>query len=156
MDFLLTILIEINDWFSLIVVVRVTGRGPYLESHGNFSGPGQLFFVCRVCIQDQSFNNFENGTMKLSLNEAKTDWFLSWELWYYSTGFNFKIRLRARKDIGPFEKCAPSEKAKAKPSFHWCQENPLKSGNLLFPDPNVPDFPEKRKFVVCHRLGYRG
>ena len=71
MDFLFTILIEINDWFSLIVVVRVTGRGPYLESPGNFSGPGKLFFVCRVCIQDQSFNNFENGTMKLSLNEAK-------------------------------------------------------------------------------------
>ena len=30
-------------------------------------------YVCRVCIQDQSFNNFENefDTMKLSANEAK-------------------------------------------------------------------------------------
>ena len=47
------------------------GARTYLESPDNFSGPGKLFFVCRVCIQDQSFNNFENGTMKLSLNEAK-------------------------------------------------------------------------------------
>ena len=31
--------------------------------------PRKLFYVCRVCIQD--FNNSENGTMKLSLNEAK-------------------------------------------------------------------------------------
>ena len=33
--------------------------------------PVKLFYACRVCIQDQSFNNFENGTMKLSVNEAK-------------------------------------------------------------------------------------
>ena len=32
---------------------------------------GKLFFVCCVCIQDQSFNNFENNTIKLSVNEAK-------------------------------------------------------------------------------------
>ena len=32
----------------------------------------KLFYVCRVCVQDQSFNNFENDTiMKLSVNEAK-------------------------------------------------------------------------------------
>ena len=28
-------------------------------------------YVCRVCIQDQSFNNCENDTMKLSVSEAK-------------------------------------------------------------------------------------
>ena len=28
-------------------------------------------YVCHVCIRDQSFNNFENDTMKLSANEAK-------------------------------------------------------------------------------------
>ena len=28
-------------------------------------------YVCRVCIQDQSFINFENDTMKLSFSEAK-------------------------------------------------------------------------------------
>ena len=28
-------------------------------------------FVCRVCIQYESFNNFENDTMKLSVNEIK-------------------------------------------------------------------------------------
>ena len=32
----------------------------------------KLFYVCRVCVQDQSFNNFENDAiMKLSVNEAK-------------------------------------------------------------------------------------
>ena len=34
-------------------------------------GPGKLFCVCCVCIQEQSFNNFENNTMKLSVSEAK-------------------------------------------------------------------------------------
>ena len=34
-------------------------------------GPGKLFFVCCVCIQDQSLNSFENSTMKLAVNEAK-------------------------------------------------------------------------------------
>ena len=33
--------------------------------------PGKLLCVCRVHIQDQSFNNFENNRMKLSVNEAK-------------------------------------------------------------------------------------
>ena len=42
-----------------------------------FRGQGQVFFespdhyVSRVCIQDQIFNNFENDTMKVSVNEAK-------------------------------------------------------------------------------------
>ena len=27
--------------------------------------------VCPVCIQEQSFKKYENGTMKLSVNEAK-------------------------------------------------------------------------------------
>jgi len=34
-------------------------------------------------------------------------WFGSWELCYYSTGFDFKIYLHARKVSGPFEKQAP-------------------------------------------------
>ena len=47
--------------------------GPFIERPGNFSGAesGFFFFVWRVCIQDQSFNNFENDTMKLSDNGAK-------------------------------------------------------------------------------------
>ena len=28
-------------------------------------------FVCCVCIQEQSFNSFENNTVKLSVDEAK-------------------------------------------------------------------------------------
>ena len=39
--------------------------GPFFESPNNFLG--KLFYVCRVCVQDQSFKNFENDTMKLSV-----------------------------------------------------------------------------------------
>ena len=43
--------------------------------------------------------------MKLSVSEAKLA-----GLCYYSTGFDFKICLRARKVSGPFEKQAPEPK----------------------------------------------
>ena len=46
-------------------------RGLFLESSGNFSGPGKLFCVSPVCIQDESFNNFDNDAIKLSVNEAE-------------------------------------------------------------------------------------
>ena len=35
-----------------------------------FNWPEKLYYVCRVCIQDKGFNNFENDTMKLSDIEA--------------------------------------------------------------------------------------
>ena len=41
----------------------------FLECPRIFSGP-KNFYICCVCIQDHSFNNFEN-TMKQSVNEAK-------------------------------------------------------------------------------------
>ena len=44
--------------------------GPFLESADNIPGP-KTSYVCRVCIHDQSFNNFENDTIKVSVNEAK-------------------------------------------------------------------------------------
>ena len=44
--------------------------GPFLESTGNFSG-AESCFVLLSFIQDQSFNNFENNTMKLLVNDAK-------------------------------------------------------------------------------------
>ena len=47
------------------------GGWTFLESPDNYSGPEGLFYVCRVCSQDQSFNNFENNTMKLTVNEGK-------------------------------------------------------------------------------------
>ena len=40
---------------------------PFLESPGNFSGPENWF----VFIQYQSFNNFKNNKMKLSVIEEK-------------------------------------------------------------------------------------
>ena len=46
--------------------VSDTCRGPFLESPDNISGPESCFNVCLVFTRDQSFNNFENDTMKLS------------------------------------------------------------------------------------------
>ena len=64
--------------FAFFLLSPVWGQGTVrdfrgvLESPDNFSGPKSCFmFVGRVCIQDQSFTNFENDTMKLSVNEAK-------------------------------------------------------------------------------------
>ena len=42
--------------------IPLSVRGLFLE---------KLFYVCRVCTQDQSFNYFEIDTMRLSVNEAK-------------------------------------------------------------------------------------
>ena len=47
--------------------------------------------------------------MKLSDNGAKIEWFVSWQLYYYSTGFDFKIYLLTRKVTGPFENQAPGD-----------------------------------------------
>ena len=45
---------------------------PFLESPDSSSDPKiERFYVYRVCIPDQSFNNFENDSMKLSVKEAK-------------------------------------------------------------------------------------
>ena len=53
------------------------GGGLFLESPDNFF-LGKLFYVCRVHIQDQSFNNFENDTMNVSVQKrSKTDRFVS-------------------------------------------------------------------------------
>ena len=47
------------------------GLGPVSWKFRELLGPEKLFCVCRIYIQDQSFNNFDNDTMKLSVNEAK-------------------------------------------------------------------------------------
>ena len=38
---------------------------------------------------------------------TKQNWFVRQELGYYSTGFDFRIRLRAQKSNGPFEERGP-------------------------------------------------
>jgi len=47
----------------------------FLEKPGDFSIPESCFvfavFAVFACIQDQSFSNFENDTIKLSVNQAK-------------------------------------------------------------------------------------
>ena len=41
----------------------------FLKKPGDFSIPESCFvFAVFACIQDQSFSNFENDTMKLSVN----------------------------------------------------------------------------------------
>ena len=46
-------------------------RGLGLVSPSNCSSPESCFCVCRVCIQNQSFHNFKNYTLKLSVNKEK-------------------------------------------------------------------------------------
>ena len=62
---------------------------PFLQSPGNFSSPENWF----VFIQDQSFNNFKNDKMKLSVIEGKLAG--SWAR--NCAGLDFKICLRDRK-----------------------------------------------------------
>ena len=54
-----------------IIVCSLLGEWPVSRKSRNLFGPEELFYVFRVCIQGQSFNNFENDTMKLSVNEAR-------------------------------------------------------------------------------------
>ena len=67
-------------------------------------GPGNLFRVRHVPIHDQSFNNFENDAIKLSVNYQLVCVLATVLLF---SGFDFKIFLRARKVSGPFEKRVP-------------------------------------------------
>ena len=70
-------------------------------------GPEKLFNVCRVFIQDQSFNNFENDTMKLSVNEAKLTGLWARNCATIQQALISKFAFRARKVIGTFETRAP-------------------------------------------------
>ena len=60
-----------DDVHAVGGLIDFSTRGPLLESPDNFSGPNSCFMFCRVCIQDESFNNFDNNEVKLSVNEAK-------------------------------------------------------------------------------------
>ena len=82
--------------------------GRFLESPAVLRfGPEKLFYICLVGIQYQSFNNFENDTMKLSVSEAKLSGLrdrncaTSQQVWSLKYGC-----LRVRKVTGPFEKRA--------------------------------------------------
>ena len=44
--------------------------GPVSRKSRERFGPEKMFYVSRDCIQYQSFNNFENDTVNLSVNEA--------------------------------------------------------------------------------------
>ena len=52
---------------------RFAVLGPVSRKSRQLFGTEKPFSVCSVCIQDQSFNNSENGTMKLQrlITEAK-------------------------------------------------------------------------------------
>ena len=66
--------------------------------------PRKLLYVYRVYNEDQSFNNFENDTMTLSVNEAKLVCELGTLLLF--NNFDFKICPRARTVSEPCEKGA--------------------------------------------------
>ena len=66
-----------DDVHALGGLSDFTTRGQLLESPDNFSGPKSCFMFCRVCIQDESLNNFDNNKVKLSVNEAKMAGFLT-------------------------------------------------------------------------------
>ena len=59
----------LTPFFAISPHYRVWGQ--FLESPANFSGSESCFLFGCVCVQDQSFNNFENNTMQLLVNEAK-------------------------------------------------------------------------------------
>ena len=78
---------------------------PFLESPGNFSGPGNWF----VFIQYQSFNNFKNNKMKLSVIEEKLAG--SWarncattqQVWILKFAFGIeKFKFRGFRETGPW------------------------------------------------------
>ena len=51
-------------------MIHLAPTGLFLESlEFKLFGPGKLFYVCQVYIQDQSCNNFVNDKVKLSINE---------------------------------------------------------------------------------------
>ena len=66
--------------------------------------PRKLLYVYRVYNEDQSFNNFENDTMTLSVNEAKLVCELGTVLLF--NNFDFKICPRARTVSEPCERGA--------------------------------------------------
>ena len=54
-----------------LMVVHFAPGDLFLEGSDNFSDPKKLFHVCCVCIQDVRFNNFENDTVKVYVDEEK-------------------------------------------------------------------------------------
>ena len=64
--------------------------------------------VCCVCIQDQSFNNFENNTMKLSVNEVKLTGLWARNCVTIQQLFILKSAFGPEKFSGSFAKRPPS------------------------------------------------
>ena len=81
------------------------GLGPVSRKSGKRFGPGKLFCVCRVCIYEQSFSNFENDTIKLSVVK-KTKLTGLWAC-HYSTRFDFKNLPPGPKSFRAFRKTGP-------------------------------------------------
>ena len=53
----------------LLLRLDLLPLGPVSPKFRKLFGPGKLFYVGHICIHDQRFNNSENDTMKLSVNE---------------------------------------------------------------------------------------
>ena len=74
----------------MTLYMLITMRGPFLERSVAF--PARKAVSCLPSLHsDQSFKNFYNDTMKLSINEAKLTSLRARKLCYYSTGFELKF-----------------------------------------------------------------
>ena len=71
----LLILISCVKIIEFIVLSAVSYRAADFKPEGR--GGGLLFYVCRVSIQDQSFNNFKKDKMKLSVNKPNSSGLLT-------------------------------------------------------------------------------
>ena len=93
------------DAYHLDYTIEKKPGYPFLESPGNFSGPENWF----VFIQYQSFNNFKNNKMKLSVIEEKLAG--SWarncattqQVWILKFAFGIeKFKFRGFRETGPW------------------------------------------------------
>ena len=89
----------VNSPYRVIALSSVSCL-PYLGLYFPFRGPF-MFNICRVCVQYESFNNFENDTNNESVNEIKLTGF--WATGRTVLPFS-RIFFQARKVIETFAK----------------------------------------------------
>ena len=90
-----------------------------------------MFCVCRNYIQDQSFNNFENNKMKLSVNKAKLSGLWTRNCADIPQVWNLKFAFRPKKVSWHFKKRAPGGNSVLSQSSKNHQKNTYLKFTLL-------------------------